>query len=317
MPSQKPIHINGQTIEPGTQQWVNIAAGKLPIGQKIYVKAMVSHAVKPGPSVLFMGGMHGDEINSVEIMRRALQAGYFNEVQCGTVIAISLMNVFGFLNFTRDLPDGKDVNRSFPGTSNGSLASRLAYALSHLILPLIDFGIDFHTGSTMKYNYPHIRFNPNDAKSKELTNLFNPPISFGQPVIAKSLRKIARDKNKPIIVYEGGEAMRLDEYAIQIALQGIQNMMAHFHMIDAQISYNHHQTFDASTWIRATSAGIFRSYAKAGTFVKKGDILGEINDPLSGPSSKVKSKKEGFIVGINHTAIVNQGEALYHIAYNH
>ncbi len=314
--SKNILEINQQVIHPGTRQWINIAAGKLPIGQKVYVKAMVYHAEEPGPKVLFMAGMHGDEINSIEIIRRAMENGMWNHLQKGTVIAISLMNVFGFLNFARDLPDGKDVNRSFPGNEKGSLASRLAYALSHLILPIIDFGVDFHTGSVLKYNYPHIRYNPNDPKSKQLAGIFNAPIAFEQACIPKSLRKTAKDMKKPILVFEGGEALRLDEYAIQVALQGIHNLMAHHQMINDNPAFKNQQNFSHSTWVRSPSAGIFNTFRPAGTFVLKGDILGEINDPLNGQSTKLKARKDGFVVGLNYSAIVNQGDALFHIAYD-
>jgi predicted deacylase len=308
--------INQQTIEPGTKQWINIAAGKLPIGQKVFVKAMVYHAIEPGPKVLFMAGMHGDEINSIEIIRRAMENGVWDNLQRGTVIAISLMNVFGFLNFARDLPDGKDVNRSFPGSASGSLASRLAHALSHLILPIIDFGVDFHTGSVLKYNYPHIRYNRGDAKSQELAAIFNAPIAFEQPCIPKSLRKTAKIMKKSMLVYEGGEALRLDEYAIQIALQGIHNLMAHHGMVQGNPTVKNQQNFRHSTWVRSGSAGIFNPIRSAGTYVYKGEIMGEINDPLNGRSTKLRTRKDGFIVGLNYSAIVNQGDALFHIAYD-
>jgi predicted deacylase len=310
------LRINNNDILPGTNQWINIAAGKLPIGQKVYVKAMVYHSKKPGPKILFMAGMHGDEINSVEIIRRAMNEGIFESLKKGSVIAISLMNVFGFLNFTRDLPDGKDVNRSFPGSASGSLASRLAHALSHLILPIIDYGVDFHTGSVMKYNYPHIRYNKNDEKSKQLSAIFNSPVAFEQVCIPKSLRKTAKDKKIPILVFEGGEALRLDEYSIQVALQGIKNLLINEKMIIGDPLQSNQAIFKRSLWIRASSAGLFNNFQNPGTYVHKGTVLGTINDPLNGRVITVKSRRDGFIVGLNYAAIINQGDALYHLTYD-
>ncbi len=310
------LRINNQDIYPGTNQLINIAAGKLPIGQKVYVKAMVYHAKKPGPKILFMAGMHGDEINSVEIIRRAMNEGIFDSIKKGTVIAISLMNVFGFLNFSRDLPDGKDVNRSFPGNSSGSLASRLAHALSHLILPIIDYGVDFHTGSVMKYNYPHIRYNKNDEKSMQLSATFNSPVAFEQFCIPKSLRKTAKNLKKPILVFEGGEALRLDEYSIQVALRGIKNLLIDEKMIKGELLHSSQEIFKRSLWIRASGAGLFNNFQNPGTFVHKGTVLGKINDPLNGKVITIKSKRDGFIVGLNYAAIIYQGDALYHLTYD-
>jgi predicted deacylase len=310
------FRINNQLIAPGTKEWVTIAEGKLPIGQKVQVKALVYNAPLPGPRVLLMAGMHGDEINSVEIIRRTTQSGMLDQLLCGTVIAISLVNIFGFLNFSRDLPDGKDVNRSFPGSAVGSLAARLAYGLSHNILPMIDLGVDFHTGSAMKYNYPHIRFNKGDLVSKKLAGIFNAPVAFAQPCIPKSLRKTAKDLKKPILVFEGGESMRLDDYALHIAQDGIQNLLIHHQMLKGNTTSKNELHFEHSSWLRASSAGIFHAIAKPGTFVRKGEIVGEINDPFQGKPIQIKSKKNGFIVGVNYAAIVNQGDALYHVAYD-
>lgn len=307
--------INNTEIQPGENQLVNIAVGKLPIGQRVAVKASVFNALEEGPVVLLMGGLHGDEMTGVEIIRRALERKMFEKLKCGSVIAISLMNIYGFLNFSRDLPDGKDVNRSFPGNSKGSLASRMASVLTKRILPVIDFGVDFHTGSALRYNYPQIRYNRGDTQSKLLAEYFNPPVLFEQATIAKSLRKTAKTLGKQILVFEGGESLRLDEYAIKVALEGIENLLIASGMLEGKRLHQNMLEFKKTSWIRASGAGVLNSFKKAGEFVSKGEKLGVISDPFVDNKVYVNSTQNGFLVGINNSAIVNQGDALFHIAY--
>ncbi len=312
----KEIKINNQVIAPGEEALININVGKLPIGHRIYIKVNVYNAEKEGPVVLFMGGLHGDEVNGVETLKRAIHSGVFKDPDCGTVIAISLLNVYGFLNFSRSMPDGKDVNRSFPGNANGSLASRVAAVLSRKILPIVDFGVDFHTGADNRYNYPQIRINPNDDTSVELARAFNAPIYFPQNVIAKSFRKTAKNQNIPIIVYEGGEALRLDEYAINVAMEGIKNMLSYFNIKSFQPTIKEMVAFDRSSWIRASVAGLFNSFYKSGQYVEKGVPIGSISDPFGDSMRIVSASRDGFIIGHNNLAVVNQGDALFHIAYH-
>lgn len=312
----KEIKINNQTVLPGEEQLININVGKLPIGHRIYIKVNVFNSKKEGPVVLFMGGLHGDEVNGVEILKRAIHSGVFKGPECGTIIVISLLNVYGFLNFSRSMPDGKDVNRSFPGNSRGSLASRIAAVLSKKILPLVDFGVDFHTGADNRYNYPQIRINPNDDTSVELAKAFNAPVYFTQNTIAKSFRKVARTQKIPILVFEGGEALRMDEFSTSVAMDGIKNLLSYFNMKPFQPTIKDMSVFEKSSWIRASVAGLFNSFYKSGHFVEKGVPIGSISDPFGDSMRIVSASRDGFIIGHNNLAVVNQGDALFHIAYN-
>jgi predicted deacylase len=219
------MEINEIFIAPGETKVVKIPVGQLSSGTPISLNAFVFRSVNPGPVALVQGGVHGDEINGVEIVRRTLQEKWFANLQCGSVIVIPLLNIFGFINFSRDVPDGKDVNRSFPGHASGSLASRVAYNLSRKILPLIDFGLDFHTGGRSLFNFPQIRMAPNHGPSQELAAAFNAPVTVASKLISKSLRKYGHENGKPILVFEGGESTRLDGFVIQKGLDGIQNVL--------------------------------------------------------------------------------------------
>ncbi len=307
--------INGVDIEPGKSESVSLYVGKLPSGAKISVKTYIYSGLKDGPNVLLLAGMHGDEINGIEILRRSMAEGLYDNLQAGNVIVIPILNIYGFLNFSRDVPDGKDVNRSFPGTMSGSLASRVARMLTKRVLPTIDFGIDFHTGGDNRFNYPQIRFSKKDDVGRELAELFSAPYLLEKAMISKSLRKVARDMKVPIIVYEGGEALRLDGFVIESALRGLRNVLISKGMLDGTPARGHSFVFKRSSWIRAREAGIFIWSKKSGNRVSKGEILGSIFDPSGQQRTPIAASRDGYILGHNNTPVVHQGDALFHIGY--
>jgi len=308
--------INKQKIEPGENVLVHIGVSELASGTKINIEAQVFRSKKAGPVMLVLGGVHGDEINGIEIVRRAVKSQMFSNLNKGSIIAIPVLNVFGFINFSRELPDGKDVNRSFPGTNRGSLASRVANALSKNILPLVDFGIDFHTGGSSIYNYPQIRVLKSDRKAIRMAKEFSPPYIIKTGLIPKSLRKECAKRNIPMLVYEGGESLRLDEFAIQEGLRGLNRLMAAKGYTDQKFEKQNNIVFNSSTWSRATKAGLFVSLVKPGTFVEKGNKLGKITDPYGHKEVIIKAKRSGFIYGQNNRPVVNVGDALFHIGYH-
>ena len=175
------IEINGQKVKAGEIRQVDISLSRLPTRTQIEIPITVSHAKEPGPTLLLMGGMHGDEINGVEIVRRILSNSY-HKIERGTLICIPILNVYGFLNFSRQVPDGKDVNRSFPGSKQGSLASQVAYYMRKEILPLIDCGLDFHTGGARINNYPQIRGQFDSGNGFELAKAFGCKYLINSPL---------------------------------------------------------------------------------------------------------------------------------------
>lgn len=310
------LNINGIEIPRGKHETVKIKVGSLPSGTTINLFAHVFRSKNPGPTMLVLGGVHGDEVNGVEIVRRAVKVGYFNHLKHGSIIAVPLLNIYGFINFSRDLPDGKDVNRSFPGTSRGSLASNVAYMLTKHILPVVDFGIDFHTGGGSIYNYPQIRVSQNDKDAYMLAELFGAPFIIKSAMINKSLRKECNKRGIPMMVYEGGESLRLDSFAIQEGLNGIQRVMSSLGMTEKQpLSPKDPIILASNKWIRASQSGILISYKKAGDYVKKGEVLGHITDPYGIKESKIKSVYSGYIYGHNNMPVVHKGDAIYHIGF--
>ncbi|MEZ4949500.1 MAG: succinylglutamate desuccinylase/aspartoacylase family protein [Saprospiraceae bacterium] len=310
------MEINKVKIEAGTSKLVKIPVGRLPSGTPISLNAFVFRSKNPGPVALIQGGVHGDEINGVEIVRRTLQQGWFENLKAGSVIVIPLLNIFGFINFSRDVPDGKDVNRSFPGSSAGSLASRVAWNLSKKIVPLIDFGLDFHTGGKSLFNYPQVRIAPKHEPSLELAEAFNAPLTVSTKLISKSLRKFGVENHKPILVFEGGESTRLDGFVIQKGMEGIKNVLISKGMMTGQKVPSQNQHFEKSTWQRAPRSGIFIWTKSAGNFVNYKEQIGTIGDPYGQETEPILAKKSGFIIGHNNAPVVNQGDALFNIAYS-
>lgn len=310
------ISLNGNRVKPGSSESLSLYIGKLPSGAKVTVKTYVYTGQEEGPNVLLLAGLHGDEINGVEVLRRAMAKGMFDQLVRGNVIVIPILNIYGFINFSRAVPDGKDVNRSFPGTMTGSLASRVARVLTKRVLPIVDFGVDFHTGGDNRFNYPQIRYSRSDLEAKELAEAFAAPYILEKGLISKSLRKVAKDMEVPMIVFEGGEALRLDGYVIETALKGLKRLLVHKGLIDSQVGSEPSLVFKKSTWIRATDAGIFIWSKKSGSKVTKGEVLGSILDPSGQVRVAVTSSRDGYLLGHNNTPVVHQGDALFHLGYD-
>jgi hypothetical protein len=313
--TQLPLRINDISILPGERTVVKIPVGRLPSGNQINIRAHIFRSNIPGPTVLLLGGIHGDEINGVEIVRRAINDNLFDQLERGSVIAIPLLNVYGFINFSREVTDGKDVNRSFPGSLRGSLASRIARIVTKKILPHIDFGIDFHTGGNSLYNYPQIRYSKSDPNSLNLAQAFGAPFIVASAAIRKSFRKSALSEGKTILVYEGGETLRYDGLSIAKALAGIRRFLYTQAMLPTKPADEQAIVFQKSSWMRAPQAGMFQWYKKSGRAVQKGEPVGVINDPFGMETRTLYASRTGYIIGHNNAPVVHQGDALFHIGY--
>ncbi len=310
------IVIGKEAVAPGEQKLLKISIDRLPTGTLIDIPIYVFNAKKPGPTILVQAGLHGDEINGIEVVRRMLQQKRFR-IRKGAVVAVPILNIFGFIHFSRDVPDGKDVNRSFPGSKSGSMASRMAYHYTTDILRQIDLGIDLHTGGAQRHNFPQIRYTEEDPASKELAEIFNAPVTFASRLIRGSFRNAAFRMGKPAIVYEAGESMRFDDYAILEGMQGILNILKHFEMITKiEPLYSKRKGsvyLEERKWLRAPTAGMFIPEITNGSEIKKGQELGLITDTYAKHRKRIKAPYDGYVISINHQAVVNQGDALFHV----
>lgn len=309
----KTIYINQQPIKPGQHAQINLNIYRLPTRTVIEIPTFVYRTLHEGPTILFLAGMHGDEINGIEIIRRLVTDNTFKALTRGTVIAIPIINIVSFLDGKRDLPDGRDLNRCFPGSRSGSLGSQIAYDLMNEIIPQVDFGVDFHTGGAKINNHPQIRCVFDDPKNVELAKKFGAPLTINSTYREKTLRKEAERKGKPILVFEGGESCRFDPLSIQEGLNGCLRLLRRLDMIEADVPEKDSIILQRSTWIRAKYSGLFHSIKPNGSHVKKNEIIGKICDPYGESEYKLRSPENGYIVGINNQPVIHQGDALIHI----
>ncbi|MFT7299109.1 MAG: putative deacylase, partial [Sphingobacteriales bacterium] len=232
----------------------------------------------------------------------------------GTIISIPLLNVYGFINYSRSMPDGKDINRSFPGNAAGSLASRVAYQLMQQIIPLIDYGLDFHTGAANRENYPQVRCTFRDKKSLDLAKAIQPPYIINSPYRDKSLRKASYNKGKTMLVFEGGEALRFSEHAIEEGRNCALRLLNFLGMrSDAPEPTNKTVILKGSSWVRAKNSGLFVTNLILGDEAKKNQRVGNIKGPYGDFDLSLKAPSAGFVIGLNNNPVVNMGDAVMHI----
>ena len=309
----KTIRINGTDIKPGASATVNLNLYQLPTKTVIEIPVYVFRSVNPGPVLLILAGMHGDEINGIEIVRRLIGKKEVRHPLCGSIIAIPVINIISFLSGKRKLPDGRDLNRCFPGSKSGSLGSRIAYDLMNEIIPQIDFGIDFHTGGAKINNYPQLRCVFDNKINLELGKKFSPSLILNAPFRDNTLRKEAAKKGKPILVFEGGESSRFDYLSINEGTKGCLRLMKYLKMIDSDLHKNSPVLLSKSTWVRARTSGLFHTSKINGARIKKGETIGMVCDPYGEHQEKLISPTDGHILGMNNQPVVNQGDALIHI----
>jgi predicted deacylase len=305
--------INGQTIAPGENKQIVLNSYELHTKTKIEIPVFVFRSKSEGPTLLLSAGMHGEETNGIEIIRKIITRDEIKQLKCGSIIAIPVINSVSFLFGSRDLPDGRDLNRCFPGNKNGSFGSRIAYDLMKHIVPLIDFGVDFHTGGAKINNTPQIRCVFEFPDNVTLAEKFSPPLIIDSTYREGTFRKEAAKKNKAILVYEGGESMRFDYTAINEGVNGCLRLMKSYNMLNIDVPNNHGVKIKKDTWVRANISGLFHMNASNGAYVNKDDLLGVICNPFGNIEHKILSSVDGYVVGINNQPVVNQGDALIHL----
>jgi predicted deacylase len=307
--------ILGQSIEPGKSARINLDVAKLHTSTPIQVPVIVHHAKKPGPVLLLLAGAHGDEINGIEIVRKIIKRGW-NKPEAGTVVCIPVYNIFAFLNLSREFPDGRDLNRSFPGALNGSLASQFAFHFMRGIAPHVDIIIDFHTGGGQRSNFQQTRCDFKDEKNLLLCKAFGAPFILHSPLINKSLRAEMHKMNKTYILFEGGKANRTNPDVVNAGVLGVQNIMTHLGMRNFKLekSVVNPVLLNSSKWLRAPNSGMLAVKIKNGDYIEKGDLLARIGDPYGTYERSFKSPSSGYIINVNESPLVNRGDAIFHLA---
>ena len=311
-----PFRIGAHVVEPGSRRAIELPVSVLSNHTPMTLPVHVLHGAKPGPTLFLAGVVHGDEIQGVEIIRRVLRHASLKHLS-GTLLAVPIVNAFGFLNHSRYMPDRRDLNRSFPGSDHGSLASLLADLFMREVVMRSDYGIDLHTAALHRTNLPQIRVAPDEPELLELAEVFGPPVILVSKLRDGTLRQCARDAGVKVLLYEGGEALRFDEMAIRAGTVGILRVMKHLAMLPTgetgrdkmKPAYSH-----SSTWLRAAEGGILRSGRTVGDHVAKDEVVAEVSDPLGGNPVPVVADEDGIIIGRTNLPIVNRGDALFHVA---
>lgn len=312
----KNLIIGGHKIRPGETKDVNLFISKLYDFTDTFMPVKVIRGIEDGPRLFVCATVHGDEVNGIEIIKRLMNHKRLKDIK-GTLVAVPIVNVFGFNNMIRYLPDRRDLNRCFPGSKKGSLGARLAHLFVTEILNKCTHGIDLHTGSRHRTNLPQVRACLNDSETSRLSHQFDVPVILNAQLINGSLRKVAYRKKIPLIVFEGGEPLRYDEIAIRVGLSGVLSVMQALGMIPAEAKKSKSiKSFTAndSYWERAPHSGILIIKKKLGSLIDKNDLLGVISDPLGNDNIEIHAQGKGIIIGHTQLPLVNRGDAMFHVA---
>jgi len=311
------LQIGGASIAPGERTVVQIPVAPMYTHDDLSISVQVVRGKQPGPTLFISAAIHGDEINGVEIIRRLLQHKAMNSLR-GTLLAIPIVNVYGFLNHSRYLPDGRDLNRCFPGSAKGSLTGRVAHAFFDEIVLKSTHGIDLHTGARHRSNFPQIRADLDQHGVLPMIEAFGVPLALDAKLRDGSLRACAQEAGIPVILYEAGEALRFDELYIRAGLKGIINVMRCIGMLGrsqrkprADAPMISRQT----SWIRAPESGVLRTLVPLGGKVTAGQVIAMVADPLGATETPMTAPNDGIVIGRTNLPLVYEGDATFHIAH--
>ncbi len=310
------FQIGDQFVKPGTRRTIDLPVSVFSDHTPVSLSVHVVHGRRPGPTLFVSAAVHGDEVVGVKIIRNLLRTTNLKHLK-GTLLAIPIVNAFGFMNRSRYLPDRRDLNRSFPGSPTGSLGSRLAHIFMNEIVSRSDLGIDLHSAAIHRTNLPQIRISPSDKKMLKLGEIFGAPLTLTSAMRPGSLREAAGRKGVGVLLYEAGEALRFDKPSVRAGVTGIVRTMRHLGMIQSRASHRRKiETIfsKTSSWVRAPTGGLLISYKEIGERVCPGELLGVISDPFGETETKILTKMDGLLMGRTVMPIVNEGDALFHIA---
>jgi predicted deacylase len=315
MVTGKWITIGGEASAPGQRRRIEIPVSRLPTQTLISLPVVVIHGSQPGPRLWLSAAIHGDEINGVDIIRQVLGIIKPKKLK-GTLLAVPVVNVFGFIEQSRYLPDRRDLNRCFPGSPQGSLASRLAHLFMTEIVNHSTHGIDLHTAGQPRTNLPQIRANLDDPETYRCAKAFSAPLLLHANTRDGSLRQSASKKGIPVLLYEAGEALRFDTESIRIGVEGIFRVMATLEMYENPFFSSQTNSIEVreTKWVRAPISGIFHLQVKLGQTVEKRELLGFITDTFGDTNVKVRSPQAGIVIGHTQNPLVNQGDGIINLA---
>ncbi len=313
------IRVAEAVVPPGQRKQIDVPVARLVTGTWASLPVVVLNGRFPGPRLWLDAAIHGDELNGMEVIRQVLAELDVRKLR-GSILAVPVVNVFGFLHQTRYLPDRRDLNRSFPGSVRGSLASRLAHLFLEEVVSKCQYGIDLHTGAAHRTNLPQVRAQLEDPEIRWLAEAFDAPMLYTAPTLKGSLRAVANSRGIKMLVYEAGEPLRFNDDAIRVGVRGVLRVLDALGMWPADatvLAASPPPSFEAGAtrWVRASRSGIFHRETELGSHVASGDVIGYLNNPFSSSRRlKVKAPATGMIIGFTRNPLVHQGDALVHVA---
>ncbi|GAB3775135.1 hypothetical protein FB382_004040 [Nocardioides ginsengisegetis] len=309
------FEIGGVRVRAGKSQSLSLPITRLVTGADVELPVRVVHGREPGPTVWIDAAIHGDEAVGVEVVRQVL-AALDPKTLCGTLIAVPIVNVLGFMTGSRYLPDRRDLNRSFPGSARGSLASRIAHLMMTEVVAKCEVGIDLHTGSDRRSNLPQIRTDLEDPRTRELAAAFGAPVMLHAKLRDGSLRHAAREQGAKVLLYEAGEAWRMDAWAIDAGVRGVRRVLAALGMTDPVDEEPPPPSAESwrSSWVRARGTGMLHLEADLGQRVEAGERLGGLFDSFGKRVRLVHADRAGIVIGRTEAPLVNSGDAVVHLA---
>ena len=312
-----PFRIGGHAVAPGGRAVVDLPIAMLSNHTPVVLSVLVIHGARPGPTLFVSAALHGDEVLGVEVIRRLVRLDQLDDI-AGTLLAVPVVNAFGFLSLSRYLPDRRDLNRSFPGRADGSLAARLADLFMAEVVARSDFGIDLHTGAVHRTNLPQLRVADAAPPVVARAEAFGPPVILRSQPPPGALRSAASSAGCSVLVYEAGEALRFDELGVRVGLRGCLGVMAHEGMIDpAQVPPADGPGpvwLGPSVWARAPEGGVVRLIAGLGDTVEEGEPMAVVGDPFGQSEEVVGAPLSGVVVGRSELSTANRGDALFNVA---
>ncbi len=309
------FEIGSVRVRPGRHQALSLPITRLVTGADVDLPVRVVHGREDGPTIWVDAAIHGDEAVGVEVVRQVL-ADLDPKTLRGTLIAVPIVNVLGFMNGSRYLPDRRDLNRSFPGSARGSLAGRIAHLMTTEIIDKCEVGIDLHTGSDRRSNLPQIRTDLEDPRTRELAAAFGAPVMMHAKLRDGSLRSAARERGAKVLLYEAGEAWRMDQWAIDAGVRGVRRVLAAMGMVEPPVEEPPAPSAVSwrSGWVRARGTGMLHLEVELGQTVEKGERLGGLFDSFGKRVRLVHADRPGVVVGRTEAPLVNSGDAVVHIA---
>ncbi|MCK0128073.1 succinylglutamate desuccinylase/aspartoacylase family protein [Erythrobacter sp. F6033] len=315
-PQLQSFSIAGHSVAPGSAKDISIPVSTMATGYDSHLAVRVLHGAQPGPAIFISGAIHGDEIIGTAIIQR-LAHELDPALLSGTIILVPVSNIFGFVSHSRYLPDRRDLNRSFPGNSNGSLAGQLANVFFSEIVSRTTLGIDIHSAAVHRYNLPQIRIASGSARLLELAMAFAAPVVIESPLRDGSLRALAKEHGVEMLLLEAGEALRFDDLSIETGTSGVLRVLAHLKMLDLSdnlLELGTPARSKKTQWVRSARGGVVHIAKTSGDAVREGDLLATVAGLFGEEPEGIYSPTDGIVIGHATLPVVHQGDALFHIA---